>query len=91
MNYKEWRDRTSKGTGRIRSKELKAVDEADLLFPPRQQGEIAKTLTRLGVDTRLEMLPSPQGHDAFLVDFRNFGNVVGGYLGAIAKRELNTP
>jgi len=62
--------------------------DTDLLFPPRQQGEIARTLTRLGIDTRLEMLPSPQGHDAFLVDFENFGNVVGGYFRSIARREF---
>jgi len=67
---------------------LVAGVDTDLLFPPRQQGEIAKSLTRLNIDTRLEMLPSPQGHDAFLVDFENFGNVVGGFFRAIAKREL---
>jgi homoserine O-acetyltransferase len=65
--------------------------DTDLLFPPRQQGEIAKTLTQLGIDTRLAMLPSPQGHDAFLVDFENFGNVIGGYYNAIARREFGTP
>lgn len=65
--------------------------DTDLLFPPRQQGEIAKSLTKLKIDTRLEMLPSPQGHDAFLVDFENFGNVIGGYYNAIARREFGTP
>ena len=65
--------------------------DTDLLFPPRQQGEIARTLTHLGIDTRLSMLPSPQGHDAFLVDFENFGNVIGGYYNAIARREFGTP
>ncbi|MEE4175583.1 MAG: homoserine O-acetyltransferase [Xanthomonadales bacterium] len=65
--------------------------DTDLLFPPRQQGEIARTLTQLKIDTRLEMLPSPQGHDAFLVDFENFGNVIGGYYHAIARREFGTP
>ena len=61
--------------------------DTDVLFPLRQQGEIAKTLTSLNIDTRLEMLPSPQGHDAFLVDKDNFSNVVGGYFRAIAKKE----
>jgi homoserine O-acetyltransferase len=65
--------------------------DTDLLFPPRQQGETAKSLVRLGIDTRLEMLPSPQGHDAFLVDFENFGNVVGGFFRAIANREFPSP
>jgi homoserine O-acetyltransferase len=61
--------------------------DTDVLFPARQQGEIAKSLIRRGIDTRLEMLPSPQGHDAFLVDFDNFSSVVGGYLRSIANRE----
>lgn len=61
--------------------------DTDLLFPPRQQGEIARTLVNLGVETRLELLPSPQGHDAFLVDWDNFGSVVGGYFRAIANQE----
>ncbi len=61
--------------------------DTDVLFPARQQGEIAKNLRALGIDTRLEMLPSPQGHDAFLVDSDNFGSVVGGYFRAIARRE----
>jgi homoserine O-acetyltransferase len=65
--------------------------DTDLLFPPRQQGEIARSLHRLGIDTRLEMLPSPQGHDAFLVDFENFGNVVGGFFRAIAKQDQENP
>ncbi len=58
-----------------------------MLFPPRQQKEIADSLTRLGIDTRLELLPSPQGHDAFLVDRENFGRVIGGYLGEIRDKE----
>ena len=61
--------------------------DTDLLFPPRQQGEIARSLHSLGVETRLELLPSPQGHDAFLVDLENFGSVIGGYFRAIAKQE----
>ena len=65
--------------------------DTDLLFPTRQQGEIARSLHRLGIDTRLELLPSPQGHDAFLVDFENFGNVVGGFFRTIATQDLDTP
>jgi len=61
--------------------------DTDVLFPARQQGEIARSLIRLKIDTRLEMLPSPQGHDAFLVDFDNFAGMVGGYLRSVARRE----
>lgn len=62
--------------------------DTDVLFPPRQQGEIARSLIAIGIDTRLEMLPSPQGHDAFLVDTENFGNVVGGFFRAVARKEF---
>lgn len=65
--------------------------DTDLLFPPRQQDEIARSLVSLGVETRLELLPSPQGHDAFLVDWENFGSMVGGYFRAIAKQEHLKP
>lgn len=59
----------------------------DVLFPPRQQDEIAASLQHLGIDTRLESLPSPQGHDAFLVDRDNFSRVIGGYLLEIRASE----
>jgi homoserine O-acetyltransferase len=61
--------------------------ETDVLFPPRQQREIAESLQKLGIDTQMEALPSPQGHDAFLVDQENFSRVVGGYLNQIRDRE----
>lgn len=61
--------------------------DTDLLFPTRQQAEIAGSLTELGVDTRLVRLPSVQGHDAFLVDSENFESVVAGHFDTIATRE----
>lgn len=65
--------------------------DTDTLFPPRQQGEIAKSLISLNIPTRLEMLPSPQGHDAFLVDYENFGSMIGGYFRNIANEEQLQP
>ena len=61
--------------------------DTDLLFPPRQQQDIADSLRQLDINTRLELLPSPQGHDAFLVDRENFGRVIGGYFADIRDRE----
>jgi homoserine O-acetyltransferase len=61
--------------------------ETDVLFPARQQRDIAQALTSLGIPTQLEILPSEQGHDAFLVDFERFGSTVGAYLRGIAQQE----
>ncbi len=56
--------------------------ETDFLFPPRQQVELATALRQAGVDTRLELLPSVQGHDAFLVDRPRFGALLRDFLAA---------
>lgn len=48
----------------------------DILFPLQQQEEIADGLRAGGCDARFLALDSPQGHDAFLVDFKRFGPAV---------------
>ena len=58
--------------------------ETDLLFPLEQQQEIAEGLRRGGIDARFVAMPSPQGHDAFLVDIERFGPAVGDFLNALA-------
>ncbi|QDH70278.1 homoserine O-acetyltransferase MetX [Marilutibacter alkalisoli] len=52
----------------------------DILFPLQQQEEIAEGLRAGGCDAAFLPLPSPQGHDAFLVDIDRFGPAVGGFL-----------
>ena len=54
--------------------------ETDILFPLQQQEQIADGLRAGGADTIFAPLPSPQGHDAFLVDIARFGPVVGDFL-----------
>jgi len=54
--------------------------ETDILFPLQQQEEIAEGLRAGGCDARFVPLPSPQGHDAFLVDIERFGAAIGGFL-----------
>ena len=46
--------------------------ETDILFPLQQQEEIADGLRAGGTNASFLPLPSPQGHDAFLVDFERF-------------------
>ncbi|MGH8086267.1 MAG: homoserine O-acetyltransferase MetX [Lysobacter sp.] len=52
----------------------------DILFPLQQQREIADGLRAGGADAQFLALDSPQGHDAFLVDFERFGPAVRGFL-----------
>jgi homoserine O-acetyltransferase len=46
--------------------------ETDSLWPPHQQKEICQMFSRKGIDCHLEMLPSIQGHDSFMVDYERF-------------------
>ncbi|GAB6196030.1 homoserine O-acetyltransferase MetX [Lysobacter xanthus] len=57
--------------------------QTDILFPLQQQEEIAAGLAQGGIDARFLPLESPQGHDAFLVDFERFGPAVRGFLDAL--------
>ncbi|MCC4613128.1 homoserine O-acetyltransferase [Xanthomonas campestris pv. esculenti] len=54
----------------------------DILFPVQQQEQIATGLRAGGADARFLGLDSPQGHDAFLVDFARFGPAVRDFLDA---------
>ena len=57
--------------------------ETDILWPNRQQQEIVEVFTANGVDSSLEILPSIQGHDSFLVDYERFCPAVGKYIKSI--------
>ncbi len=50
--------------------------ETDTLFPIRQQSALAAHFEGAGHDVRFLPLPSPQGHDAFLVDLKRFGPIL---------------
>jgi homoserine O-acetyltransferase/O-succinyltransferase len=52
----------------------------DILFPLQQQEQLAEGLRAGGCDAHFLPLPSPQGHDAFLVDIERFGPAVDGFL-----------
>lgn len=52
----------------------------DILFPSSQQEEIAEGLRRGGSQAECLAFPSPQGHDAFLVDFTRFSPAVAEFL-----------
>ncbi len=54
--------------------------ESDFLFPCAQQRELGAALESAGIATTTTILPSPQGHDSFLVDTERFGAAIGGFL-----------
>jgi homoserine O-acetyltransferase len=56
----------------------------DILFPLQQQQQIAEGLRLGGTDADCLELPSPQGHDAFLVDIERFGPAVSDFLASLA-------
>jgi len=73
-----------RGLARIRVDKALAIGATtDILFPLQQQEQIADGLRRGGADAAFVPLPSPQGHDAFLVDFARFGPAVREFLDAI--------
>ena len=55
----------------------------DILFPLQQQEQIAEGLRAGGAETGFLPLESPQGHDAFLVDFGRFDPAVRGFLATL--------
>lgn len=54
--------------------------ETDILWPPDQQREICRGLTAHGVQCDPQLLPSVQGHDAFMVDYDRFCPAVAEYF-----------
>ncbi|UHQ19180.1 homoserine O-acetyltransferase [Lysobacter sp. KIS68-7] len=69
--------------GRIRVERALAIGvQTDILFPLQQQEEIAHGLGAAGASAGFLPLPSPQGHDAFLVDIARFGPAVRDFLSA---------
>jgi homoserine O-acetyltransferase len=74
----------SAGLAAIRVERALAIGvHTDILFPLQQQEEIANGLRAGGADAEFLPLPSPQGHDAFLVDIERFGPAVAGFLNTL--------
>ncbi|MBE5315759.1 MAG: homoserine O-acetyltransferase [Xanthomonadales bacterium] len=74
-----------RGLARIRLQQALVIGvETDILFPIEQQAQIAEGLRRGGADVHFASLPSPQGHDAFLVDFERFCPLIEDFMTATA-------
>lgn len=72
------------GIATIRIERALAIGaNTDILFPVQQQQQIADGLRAGGAQAQFLGLDSPQGHDAFLVDFARFGPAVQAFLDAL--------
>jgi len=72
------------GLASIRIERALAIGaNTDILFPVQQQQEVADGLARGGAHAEFMGMDSPQGHDAFLVDFERFGPAVRGFLDSL--------
>jgi len=57
--------------------------QTDMLYTIDQQQLIAEQLRKVGVDVGFHAFPSPQGHDAFLVDGARFEPVIADFLARV--------
>jgi len=75
---------TDAGLARLRIERSLIIGvHTDILFPLQQQQQMADGLSAGGNRVQLLALPSPQGHDAFLVDIERFSPALAGFLGAL--------
>jgi len=58
--------------------------QTDMLYTIDQQALIAEHLRRTGVDVEFHGFPSPQGHDAFLVDNARFEPAIAEFLAQLS-------
>ena len=72
------------GLAQIRIEKAVAIGATtDILFPLQQQEQVAQGLRAGGAAAEFLPLPSPQGHDAFLVDIDRFGPAVRNFLSGL--------
>jgi homoserine acetyltransferase len=73
------------GLSRVEARKTLVIGvETDFLFPIDQQEEIAGCLRQAGREVRLDVLPSIQGHDSFLIDMDRFCPVIAEFLNGIS-------
>ena len=57
----------------------------DWLFPTAEMAKVQRALREIGADSKLIEIDSPNGHDAFLVDYDLITPDVSEFLAAIAS------
>jgi homoserine O-acetyltransferase/O-succinyltransferase len=68
---------------RIRVPNLTIGINSDILYPPYQQRQMSRLLSRTGLPSSYIEIDSPHGHDAFLIHFDEVGEPIAKFLAAI--------
>ena len=68
---------------RIRVPNLTIGISSDILYPPYQQRQMSRLLSRTGLPSNYIEIDSPHGHDAFLIHFEEVGEPISKFLAAI--------
>jgi homoserine O-acetyltransferase len=74
------RNGTDAAFSRLRAPVLSIGVRSDILYPPHQSWEISELAQRAGVPAEYAELDSPHGHDAFLIDIDQLGDLVRPFL-----------
>lgn len=92
----DWFDAANHGSdlrdalSRIGPKQVDIVGiSTDTLFPLRQQESLKDALQKAGVNARLHVVNSSKGHDAFLVDTKQFGPLISQFLTTPRSKRLS--
>lgn len=69
---------------RIRVPNLTIGINSDILYPPYQQRQMSRLLSRTGLPSSYIEIDSPHGHDAFLIHFDEVGEPIAKFLAAVS-------
>jgi homoserine O-acetyltransferase/O-succinyltransferase len=68
---------------RIKVPNLTIGINSDILYPPAQQRQMSRMLSRTGLPSTYIEIDSPHGHDAFLIHFDQVGEPIAKFLAAV--------
>jgi len=74
--HESWISAEHYGPEAIRSSTLAVGIDSDVLFPPAAMESLASRLRENGVEAEYEILRSPHGHDAFLIEWDQVGSLL---------------
>lgn len=74
--------------GRVEAKVLCVGIDSDILYPAQEQIEIADMLAAAGKRVAYREIESVYGHDAFLVEFQQLTEILGGFFEYAPRRAL---
>ncbi|HEX6236773.1 MAG TPA: homoserine O-acetyltransferase [Acidimicrobiales bacterium] len=72
---------------RLRAPVLSVGISSDILYPAHQSREIADLAARTGVPASYAELDSPHGHDAFLIEVDQVGEILRPFLGSVERSD----